>query len=405
MSAASPLPAGPVAPTEPVTGSSVSARLHPALALAREWAGDGLVALVLSGSHAVGEGVWCEREGRPVTLSDLDVYAVLRDEAAVRAARERAAAARPGLAARLLEHGIAAPLEVAFLTRSGFARMPARPGSLLLARRGRVLEGDASVLETLPAWSPADISHEEIRLLLENRAFEILLAWPAMDARQPLARLQARHALLKAGADLATVLALLRGQLPEGALARMAWARAQVLPGLPALLPSDWLDAPGALASTWDAAAAWRSGEVAALEPSAAHAEWRAVARAWCAVWWLTGDEPRRDPWARALAVAARAPLRRRLRRAGAGPSGASLVRRARLALAGTPQHRINASAAVLLLAASSSTGAPALAVGALRALHALGVSESHAWDAVRADVVRAWDRVVLDGQRTGEGA
>lgn len=405
MSAASPLSEAPVFPAEPGALPPALARLHPVLALAREWAGQDLVAFVLSGSHALEEGVWCELDGRSVSLSDVDAYVVLRDAAAVRAARARAASARAGLAERLLPMGLAAALEVSFLTRSGFARMEPRPGSLLLARRGRVLEGDATVLKSLPAWTPRDVSGEEVRLLLENRAFEILLAWPALTCGAPLDRLQARHALLKAGGELATVLALMRGQLPDRIVARMAWAREHVLPGLGALLPSDWLDAPAALEATWIAATAWREGPVGLLDGAAALAEWRAVVRAWCAVWWLLGEETRRDPWQRALAVGSRAPLRRRVRRAWAGPASVPLAERLLHLLAGTPQHRVNASAAVLLLAAASSSGTPALPVGALRALRTLGVSDAPGWDTARAEIVRAWDLGVLDGQRTSGSA
>jgi hypothetical protein len=82
----------------------------------------------------------------------------------------------------------------------------------------------------------------------------------------------------------------------------------------------------------------------------------------------------------------------------------APLGARLRSALGGTTQHRVNGSAAVLLLAAASSSGVPALPVGALRALRALGVTPAADWDAARADVVSEWDRRVLDGQRTVEG-
>src|SRR6516225_6458173 len=46
------------------------------LALARALAGPDLLALILSGSHARGDAVWAEVEGRKILLSDLDVYAV-----------------------------------------------------------------------------------------------------------------------------------------------------------------------------------------------------------------------------------------------------------------------------------------------------------------------------------------
>jgi hypothetical protein len=109
------------------------------------------------------------------------------------------------------------------------------------------------------------------------------------------------------------------------------------------------------------------------------------------------------------LRVAARAPVRRRARQAllEAARQGATAPLHARLrsALSGTPQHRVNGSAAVLLLAAATSAGNPALTVGALRALRALDVTTASSWDAARRDVVLAWDRWLLDGQRTAEEA
>ena len=399
------LPTGePVASPSPATGSVSLPGLDDALALARAWAGKGLETLLLSGSHAAGEGVWTVHEGRPLTLSDVDVYAVVRDAAAARAAEASRRAERGGLAARLLAMGIAAPLDVAFLTRDGLSRLPARPGTIELARRAHVIAGDPSALALVPRWRPADVSREQTTLLLENRAFELLL-WPPAGG-PVLTRLQARHARLKVATDLAAVLALDAGELPEGTPARVAWARARASAALAVALPAEL--APAALDRLWSAAVEWRGGVVTALEPGADEAEWRAAARAWSAVWWAHGEREARgvrEPWARALRMAARASLHRRVRRAltfvsrtGEGPAlGAHL----RSLLAGTPQHRVHGSAAVLLLAAATSATRPALSTGALRALRRLGVTPASDWEGARRDVVRAWDRWLLDGQRT----
>ncbi len=383
--------------------------LDAAIAIAREWTRGRHEALVLSGSHAAGEGVWCSWQGRAVTLSDLDLYAILPDEGAVRATQVRARDARPGLAARLLALGLAAPLEVAALTRAGFARVAARPGTIELARSGRVLEGDACVLDALPRFAVRDVSREELLLLLENRGFELLLAHPGLSAADELARLRARHALLKAAADLAAVLALAHGELPAGSAARMAWARSHALSRLASALPLEHQRGALALEALWDAAAAWRAGDVHVLSAADAVAEWTAAARAWCAVWWAAHPDAPREPWARVLRVASRAPIRRRARQAllaaSRGGATAPLGSRLRAALAGTPQHRVNGSAAVLLLAAATSAGVPALPVGALRALRVLDVTREADWNAARRDVVRAWDVWLHDGQRTAEDA
>lgn len=403
MTATSRVPAGSW-PADSAGGADASA-LHEAAAIAREWAGDALIALLLSGSHASGEAVWLQADGRPVTLSDLDFYAVLGSSAACVAAAARARLGRPVAVARLRAAGIEAPLEVGFLTPDGLARMAARPGTIELARHGRVLWGDAAVLPRVPRYSARDIPAEETALLLENRGFELLLAWPSLTSQDPLARAGARHGTLKAAADVATVLSLQAGELPDGTAARVAFAREHAA-GL-GHSAAGRAGIAAELGVLWSACVAWRAGAAAVPEPVAAVAEWRSAVRCWCATWTSVFAGPEREGWDRAVRSAARAPLRRRLRRGVFGASGASgagsLVSKIRLALAGTPQHRVNASAAVLLLAAAEATAAPALPAGALRALRALGVTGAGTWDEARGDVLKAWDAIVLGGQRGAE--
>ena len=147
------------------------------------------------------------------------------------------------------------------------------------------------------------------------------------------------------------------------------------------------------------------------LDAVEARDEWCTVVAAWVATWQaLVG--PSYDD---AVRGARRARLRRRLRRAlswttrsGLGPS---LAGRLRYALCGTPQHRVNASAVVLLLAAAGEGWSgvdPPLPVLATRSLAALGVVPAMArseWAAAARAVVGAWDCWVLDGQRTAEPA
>ncbi|HTR97227.1 MAG TPA: hypothetical protein VMH61_04945 [Candidatus Acidoferrales bacterium] len=409
MTPSSPAPGALAVPPDAGRATAREAALAAALRIAREWAGERAQAMVLSGSHAAGHGVWCTLDGRELTLSDLDVYVAMPDETACREARARARAGHSGLAARLLDAGVAAPLEVGFLTRTGFAHMPARPGVLELARRGRVVFGDRDVLAAVPRWTAHDVPREETLLLLENRGFELLLAWEGLTSARPLARYQACHGLRKASADLATVLALAEGELPADTASRIAWASRHAMARLGSL-PLEQQAAPGAFEALWSAALAWSHGGAEPPAPATLAAEWHAAVRAWCAVWWALHGEGPREPWARALRVAARAPMRRRARQAllaaSRGGATAPLGSRLRAALAGTPQHRVNGSAAVLLLAAAMSPPPPArpgLPVGALRALRALDVTPAGGWPEAMRDVTRAWDLWILDGQRTTE--
>ena len=114
-------------------------------------------------------------------------------------------------------------------------------------------------------------------------------------------------------------------------------------------------------------------------------------------------------PVDRALALARRAPLKRRVRDAllPYGGSGPGRVERVAFALRGTLPHRVHASAALLLIAAGDGA-LESLPPHVARALTTLGVVPAAACtgleEASRA-VVRAWDRWLLDGQRTAEPA
>jgi hypothetical protein len=412
------LPAGEGRP-----GSTAPPGLDPVLEKARAWAGSERIALLLSGSHATGRAVWVEHEGRPVSLSDVDLYVVLPSAQACRDAETRASRDRAGLGDWLLERGFAAPLEAAFLTAPALASLPARPATLELRASARVIEGDPAWRERVPAFTARDVSAEETALLIENRGFELLMAHPSVGGARPLDRMRARHAVLKAALDLAAACALAAGEYPDGAEGRVAWARSH-----PVALPDPLRGAAQAaeagvradLERLWEAALRWRTGQ--ADMPGAAESleDWQRTARAWCALRWLLRPPSQvasnDSPYRAAVRLARRARLARRIRRSlfwharsGAGPA---LFDRLKHALDGTPQHRVNAAAAVLLLAAVETCGRgvaePALPKEAAGALARLGVTDRGVepdWARAGRAVVRAWDRWVLDGQRTGDAS
>jgi hypothetical protein len=267
-----------------------------------------------------------------------------------------------------------------------------------------VVAGDAGVLARLPRWAPGAIPTEERLLLLENRAFELLWA-DAAWAGGAGPRLRARHAVLKTALELAGARTLAHGEWPAGAGARVERARSLGVPaGTPSWLAGAW----EGLEASWREALAWRAGDVRVASDEAQASTWRSVARAWCVAWWAEGarNAPA-DPWERALAVAARGSLARRLRRSLASLPGRAaepgLLHRLRHSLAGTPEHRIHGSAAVLVLAAAQGPGEPRLPAGALRALYALGVTRADRFGSAARETLVAWDRQLHAGERTSE--
>lgn len=403
VSATSQVSPEPVRRSATGTGSGLSERLAPAIAQAVEWAGEGLQALVLSGSHATGEAVWFGPADTAVSISDLDLYAVMCDDAACDAARQRARAGRSAWADSPGAKALAGALEVAFVTREGLARMPARPGTVTLGRSAIVVWGDASVRDAIPHWEPAAVDAEERLLLIENRAFELLYA--ALAPTDGLDAVRARHAVLKTALDAASARALARGEWPARVTTRIERARVAISPAVPLALDGAW----AGLEPLWEEALLWRARGAHAhievpLEPA-----WRAAVRGWCAVWWeVSGAWTRTSSaYGRALAVARRGSIARRVRRSLAfhatqGPTAPVLDRVLR-SFAGTPAQRIHGSAVVLLLAAA--TGArPALPREASAALATLGVTRATGWDAAARETFEAWDRGLHEGLRCGGG-
>lgn len=406
--------AEPVSSALDHAGSDVQGPLEAPLSRVREWAGGSRCAVILSGSHAAGEAVWAHYGGRRVSLSDLDVYAVIATRAERAAAEARARSARAGLSTWLLERGFAGPLEVAFHTPADFERLPPRPGTLELRRHARVIEGDPAWVQRVPEWRPADIPAEEVNLLLENRGPELLLAHHGLDSDAPLDRLRSRHAVLKVALDLAAIAALAAGEYPNGARARVEWAMARGGSRIVWDFAPEWLARAvqaGPLEKLWEEALAWRTGAAIAPDPERARADWNATVAAWCATWWARsshGSAGQMDePFGRACRFASRARLRRRARealifraRSGAPPS---LGNRLRHAARGTPGHRVNGSATVLLLNVVRQ-GTEALAPAAAAALARLGVARPGVrdWGTAREQVTRGWDLWMLEGMRTG---
>jgi hypothetical protein len=376
-------------------GFRVPARLlDPAVLAAAEavggWVGAPL-AIVLGGSHARGDAVERVLDGSRLVLSDVDLHVVVADAAARRTAELGVAAARPAFDRRRREQGERGPLEIAIHTVAEWAALPARPGTLDLRASGVVIHGDAAWRDRLPRWTAADVPREEVLLLLENRAFELIRSARA-PAGDRVDALLAAHAQYKTALDLATVERLVdRAWEADPAervrVARRARAARAVIAPDPA----------------WDRALAWRNGST----PAEAERETdrRAIADAWVACWSAL-VAPGAGFETVAGRAARRARLRRRVRlalRPEIPPSCApSLASRLRHALAGTPQHRLNASAGAFLAAEVLARREPARAAAIEARLTSLLTQLGAVRPGTHADTA---DRLLATWERWTNGA
>ncbi len=365
-------------------------------------------AVMLSGSVAAGEAVWVSLpEGRRI-LSDIDLYVVVKSAATQRQARAAARKEIGELGADARRLGLWAPIDVGFYRPEELQALPARPGTIELARLGRCVWGDPSVLARLGGRDTARVSMEEVLLLLENRGYDLLGAWGWLARGGAEGAWRAAHASLKSALDLASVLGLTRGRYAATAADRVVEAEA-------------WLEPMGGpiagfasrFSNLWAEALAFRRSPWLPAEGSARW--WRDAVLAWTLVWLETTREQSGvsecDPYRRVLLVASRARWRRKIRLAleapvdGVTPPRLGLLRRLATARRGTPQHRLNGCAAALLLSAAEGQGGPpALGPRAARALRAMAPFEtvlSCDWEAWLSLVYRAWDRWYQDGQRS----
>ncbi len=125
----------------------------------------------------VGRGeAWSEtRDGVLAIFSDVDVYVVADDahvDAVRRAATEAAARPHPSISGVVLHRGI----EIGVYTMSDLLAQPARPGTIDLAEHHVWLHGDRSIVDALGRALNRRIDPVEALYLLENRAWDALVA-------------------------------------------------------------------------------------------------------------------------------------------------------------------------------------------------------------------------------------
>jgi hypothetical protein len=164
--------------------------------------GGELVATILTGSFARGEGTVLARGRELRALGDFEFFVVFPHDgdARKRCLVEWGRAASACLAAR----GLRADVEFGAIDVEFFHRR-ARPSIFVydLREHGKVLWGSSELLAALPRFRTDEIPPEDALYLLFNRVIEQLEAWDRLERRDGDGLLQATYQRLKLMLDLA----------------------------------------------------------------------------------------------------------------------------------------------------------------------------------------------------------
>lgn len=200
--------------------------------------GSEMIAVVLTGSFARGEGTVLARAGQLRVLGDFEFFVVFERDGAARKRRlaDWGRAASACLAGRRLQAEVEfGPVDLDFFNHR------ARPSIFVydLREHGKVLWGRPDVLAALPAFGAEDIPPEDALYLLFNRTIEQLETWERLDRLDADGLLDAAYQRLKLTLDVAgSALAFSGVHVPlyhrrPGALARLVTET----PSLAAWLP------------------------------------------------------------------------------------------------------------------------------------------------------------------------
>jgi predicted nucleotidyltransferase len=222
--------------------AAVTEALDRCVGVLRERLGRRLLAVVLTGSFARGEGTVVALDGHLKVLGDVELLVILPRARDYRALRPVLGGWARQLSADLAGHGLAVDLEFG-PAEEAYLRKRARPCIFVhdLRAHGRVVWGPPDLLTRIPPVAACAIPREDAVHLLFNRAIEQLEAWDRADAPGGEALLDLAYQPLKLRLDVAgSALAFVGRHVSSYAERPRAFAALLArTPALAALLPGD----------------------------------------------------------------------------------------------------------------------------------------------------------------------
>ncbi len=181
---------------------------------------DRIEGVFVCGSVAAGEETIVRETESPILLSDVDIVVVLGSIETLRewyARRFELGAACELLAAAIV---FAGRVDVGLLLPSDLEKLPARPGVYDMRRAGRMLRGDARLIELIPNYEKAAIAPREGIILVENRIASFLGSYPPESALSRTGLYEFLYEIARVYTDLAVAALCMAGRYEPGYLRR-----------------------------------------------------------------------------------------------------------------------------------------------------------------------------------------
>jgi hypothetical protein len=190
--------------------------------------GGAIEAIFLCGSLAAGDETVIMEEGRIVLLSDVDLVVVLKRLEDLLAWGPRRAELGEACEALMPDVCFAGRVDVGVMLPEDLARLPARPGVYDMRERGKVLKGNAKILDRIPRFPPSDITVRESIILVENRIVTLIDSRPERPVAGDMDRYARWYRVARAYTDIAAASLSIAGMYVPGYAERRDLIRAEV---------------------------------------------------------------------------------------------------------------------------------------------------------------------------------
>ena len=181
---------------------------------------DRIKGIFVCGSVASGEETIVREGEPPILLSDVDLVVVSHSIETLKEwypRRFELGDACELLAPAMLFKG---HVDVGLLLPSDLEKLPARPGVYDMRHAGRMLRGDARLLELIPRYERSAILPREGIILVENRMASFLDGYPPECALSQLATYDFLYQVARVYTDLAVAALCIAGRYEPGYLKR-----------------------------------------------------------------------------------------------------------------------------------------------------------------------------------------